>query len=108
MQASATEARRNTVGYNASAPAAGAASEPPADAKGVASPRNRGIGARWPPESPTAGAPTGRPLSPGRLPGADVGAPQPPADEQYDEAEGESDEFSMPGDSPPRDAPADT
>lgn len=109
-QASATEAKRNTVGYTAAPSAAAAApaagDSPESGAPGSA--RNRGIGARWPPEQP-AGAPSGaaaalRPPSPGRLRGADAGAPLPPRDEQYDDEEGESDDFSMPGDSPPREA----
>jgi hypothetical protein len=104
-------AKRNTAGYTAaplSAAAAPAAGDSP-ESGAPGSARNRGIGARWPPEQP-AGAPSGaamRPASPGRLRGADAGAPLPPPDEQYDDEEGESDDFSMPGDSPPRET-ADT
>jgi len=91
------------VAHGPVASAAAAAAPPEA----VASPTggNRGIGARWPPESPgPAGAAAAqRGASPGRLRGADAGAPLAPRDEQYDDEEGESDDFSMPGDSPPKD-----
>jgi hypothetical protein len=57
--------------------------------------------AKSPPSGVPAGA-GGAPSSAARTPPADAEAPSPPhgADEQYDSSEGESEDFSLPKDSP--------